>query len=297
MGARPARHWLSLPLRKTQWGLAPRGTCSPCPGGEDHLKRRSSSPPVPPLLGCRRCSRESLSCHFGGEPRISAAGTYMASFVSAASGLMPGCRGRSPRRNKVKISPFPLGRGAGGWGKENKLKAGLTGGKEGKPPCGCRISRGDRRQRRQAPLLVPGRQGQQATNRASPPPPGTWTAATVSAASGLTPGCRGRSPRRNKVKISPFPPGRGSGGWGKESKLKAGLTGGKEGTPPCGCRIGRVDRRQRRQAPAGDMGGRVSRQPSPCAPPLGTENGSGTPATPGISLSSRSAPGNAPEGG
>ena len=38
-------------------GLNPSGTCSPCPGGEDHLKRRSSSPPVPPLLGCRHRSR------------------------------------------------------------------------------------------------------------------------------------------------------------------------------------------------------------------------------------------------
>ena len=28
-------------------GLNPRGTCYSCPGGEDHLKRRSSSPPVP----------------------------------------------------------------------------------------------------------------------------------------------------------------------------------------------------------------------------------------------------------
>ncbi len=100
-------------------GAEPGGTGSTCPGGEDHLKRRRRlrrivpSPPVPPLLGCRRCSRESLSCHFGGEPRISAAGTYMASSVSAASGLMPGCRGRSPRRNKLKISPFPPGRGRG----------------------------------------------------------------------------------------------------------------------------------------------------------------------------------------
>ena len=38
-----------------------RGTCSICPGGEDHLKRRRRvrrivpSPPVPPLLGCRHC--------------------------------------------------------------------------------------------------------------------------------------------------------------------------------------------------------------------------------------------------
>ena len=36
-------------------GQNPRGTCYLCPGGEDHLKRRSSSPPVPPLLGYRHC--------------------------------------------------------------------------------------------------------------------------------------------------------------------------------------------------------------------------------------------------
>ena len=42
-------------------GLNPRGTGYPRPGGEDHLKRRSSSPPVPPLLGCRHCSEERTS--------------------------------------------------------------------------------------------------------------------------------------------------------------------------------------------------------------------------------------------
>ena len=51
-------------------GLNPSGTCYPCPGGEDHLKRRSSSPPVPPLLGCRHCSKESISCHSGDEPWV-----------------------------------------------------------------------------------------------------------------------------------------------------------------------------------------------------------------------------------
>ena len=62
MAAFPQRHRLSLPLWKTQWGLSPGGTGSPCPGGEDHLKRRRRlrrivpSPPVPPLLGCRHCT-------------------------------------------------------------------------------------------------------------------------------------------------------------------------------------------------------------------------------------------------
>ena len=35
-------------------------------------------------------------------------------------------------------------------------------------------------------------------------------------------GCKGRSPLHKKTKNPPFPPGRGSGGWGKERKLKAG---------------------------------------------------------------------------
>ena len=43
--------------------------------------------------------------------------------------------------------------------------------------------------------------------------------------------------------------GRGSGGWGEESKLKAGLAGEEKGKPPCGCRKGRGGRRQRGQAP------------------------------------------------
>ena len=71
-GCAPARHLFALPLwggacpnaalarpatvENSMGGLPPRGTCYPCPGGEDHLKRRSSSPPVPPLLGCRHCS-------------------------------------------------------------------------------------------------------------------------------------------------------------------------------------------------------------------------------------------------
>ena len=57
-GALPlaGRGWVAFRYPAGAWGLAPCGTCYPCPGGEDHLKRRSSSPPVPPLLGCRRCS-------------------------------------------------------------------------------------------------------------------------------------------------------------------------------------------------------------------------------------------------
>ena len=52
-------------------------------------------------------------------------GTCLASSVSAANGLMQGCRGLRPRQNKLKVSPFPAGEG--GWGdrgQNNKPKAG-----------------------------------------------------------------------------------------------------------------------------------------------------------------------------
>ena len=57
------------------------------------------------------------------------------------------------------------------------------------------------------------RQGWQATNRASHPL-GTCTAGTISAVDGSVQGCRGRSPRRNKLWDSPFPGGEGGRGDG-----------------------------------------------------------------------------------
>ena len=124
-------------------GLNSSGTCSPCPGGEDHLKRRRRvrrivpSPPVPPLLGCRLCPWKGGSFGFAPNRRLpSALGTCLTGTINAASGSGQGCRGRSPRRNKLWDSPFPPGRGQGGWGRQSKLKAGQAGGKEGKPPPG-----------------------------------------------------------------------------------------------------------------------------------------------------------------
>ena len=49
--------------------------------------------------------------------------------------------------------------------------------------------------------------------------------------------------------VSPFPPGRGSGGWGQQSKLKAEVAGGKEGKPPCGHHSGKVSQRPAPHAP------------------------------------------------
>ena len=89
-------------------------------------------------------------------------GTCLAGVISAAWVQARGCKGRSPLHKKTKNLPLPRrGRGSGGWGAESNRKAGLAGEKE------------------------------------STPPQGTCTADSVSAASGLMQGCRGRSPRRN----------------------------------------------------------------------------------------------------
>ena len=68
-------------------------------------------------------------------------------------GFSPGdARGEAPCIRKLKISPFPPGRGSGGWGQQSKLKAGAAGDKEGKPP-----------------LRIPERQGQPTTQTVKPP--------------------------------------------------------------------------------------------------------------------------------
>ena len=64
-------------------------------------------------------------------------------------------RGEAPCMKITLISPFPPGRGAGGWGKEIKPKARLAGDQPGKPPfghlqrrfspCRFRLGRGDAR--------------------------------------------------------------------------------------------------------------------------------------------------------
>ena len=97
------------------------------------------------------------------------------------AGVLFGFRGRgagggSPRRNKLLVSPFPPGRGAGGWGQESKPKAGFAGGKQGKPPSGHHSGKVSRQQGRHAP------------------PPGTWFAPCISAASGSNAGMQGAKP-------------------------------------------------------------------------------------------------------
>lgn len=64
-------------------GLNPSGTCSPCPGGEDHLKRRRRlrrivpSPPVPPLLGYRHCPQKGVFYRFCAETQAPRCAGYL----------------------------------------------------------------------------------------------------------------------------------------------------------------------------------------------------------------------------
>ena len=79
---------------------------------------------------------------------------------------------------KTKNLPLPRrGRGAGGWGKERKLKAGLTGDKEGKPP-----------------LRLLERQGQPATRKARSPAGCVVRPPCPSVASGSALGMQGAKP-------------------------------------------------------------------------------------------------------
>ena len=59
-------------------------------------------------------------------------------------------RGEAPCIRKLKVSPFPPGRGLGGWGRQRQLTAGAAGDQKGKPP-----------------LQIPEWHGQPATSRAS----------------------------------------------------------------------------------------------------------------------------------
>ena len=76
-----------------------------------------------------------------------------------------------------------------------------------------------------------------------------------SAARVHTRGCKGRSPLHEITLVSPFPPGRGSGGWGQDSIDTAGKAGAAGySTRPAGGRYGRANK-CRRRSNAGDARG------------------------------------------
>ena len=144
-------------------------------------------------------------------------GTCMEGSVSAVGGSVPGCRGRSPRRNKLLGTPFPPGRGSGGWGKESTLKAGSAGDQKGKPP----------------PCAPPTPQPPRAAG--DKPPLGAWFAPLLRCPLRFSPGdARGEAPCIRKFKISPFPPGRGIGGMGARKQAKGRIGGQPKRHAPAG---------------------------------------------------------------
>ena len=164
-GACPRRHLLSLPRGRGPSQTPPR------------LRRIVPSPPVPPLLGYRHFPWKGGSFGFAPHRRLFARGARMAETVSAANGLMQGCRGRNPRRNKLIVSPFPTGEGGrGDRGQESKLTARLAGEEKGKPP-----------------LRVPEWQGRQATARLRPPA-GCRIGRASQCRAGSAPGMQGAKP-------------------------------------------------------------------------------------------------------
>ena len=127
-----------------------------------------------------------------------------------------GAGGASPRQNKVKSLPLPRrGRGLGGWGQKDKLKAGSDG---NHPPA--------------APLRGQRRQSQPATPGTSPL--GALLSKGKARAARVQPrGCKGRSPLHEITLILPLPAGKGDGGMG-EKRQTNGMVGrrGERQTPP-----------------------------------------------------------------
>ena len=150
---------------------------------------------------------------------------------------MQGCRGRSPRRNKLWGSPFPGGEG--GWG---------DGGKK-----------------------VNQRQGWQAIKKASRPP-GTCLARSVRAAGGSVQGCRGLRPGEINFGAPPSPEGKSAlrarvGGMGarRQSKGWGGRRQGKQ--TPRRVPLTPADPARQGQSPRRHHSGRAIRRPEP-APPI-----------------------------
>ena len=156
-----------------------------------------------------------------------ARGARIAEAVSAANGLMQGCRGRSPRRNKLLVTPFPGGEGGGGIGARKKTKGKVS--------------------RRQSGQATPTDSG---TARSAGDQPGKPHNGHLHRR--FSPcrlrlrreDARGEAPCIRKPKISPFPGG--EGGWGdrgKKENKRQGQPATKQASHPNGFRNGKVSRR------------------------------------------------------
>ena len=108
----PAGRRVALPLL-----AAPIPPPAPLPVGKGAFSflMQGASPLASPgaeSMVCCKPDRKQFPA--SGAARVQPPGTTAAKSISAANGLMPGCRGRSPRRNKLIVSPFPAGEGGRG---------------------------------------------------------------------------------------------------------------------------------------------------------------------------------------
>ena len=170
--------------------------------------RRKTSPPaalVLPAPGERTISNAAVACdgwfHLPRSPLSLAAGTARrellpAVFAANRGFSRRGAGGASPRRNKVKSLPLPVGKGAGGWGQEGKLVARSAGDCPPAPPSGHRNATPTPPCKRRSP-----RRNSLSTRKAC--------AARVQPR-----GCKGRSPLHEITISLPLPAGKGDGGMG-----------------------------------------------------------------------------------
>ena len=93
--------------------------------------------------------------------------------------------------------------------------------------------RGSRRQRRQA-TPADTTAARSASDQPLTRPTSTTNARRTSAARIQARGCKGRSPLHEITLVSPFPPGRGSGGWGDKASQRQGRQAAKKASPPPG---------------------------------------------------------------
>ena len=157
----PLRHWLSLPLWKTQWGEFPLRHLFAQPRGRGPSQTPKFLSPGPPLsLAAGFAHREPSPFVFAENRGFSPPAWYLLGrFCKCRLWLSRGdARGEAPCIRKQKNSPFPPGRGAGGWGQKRKLKAGAAGDKEGKPPIAFSTAAGIASAARVQPPWVPVRQ-------------------------------------------------------------------------------------------------------------------------------------------
>ena len=118
MGACPARHRFALPLWKTQWGLAPRGTGSTCQSGTRRGAQGGGRLPTLPLVLLLSPSPRP--------PSPPGKGETLGYFY--ARGFAPCIPATKPARH---------------WGRgEPRARRGAQGGAVARRPCRCGVRRG-----------------------------------------------------------------------------------------------------------------------------------------------------------